>query len=458
MTEHRHVAVLDIGKTNVKLALVAADGPAEIALRIAPNPPAMTGPYPHHDVAAIWDFVLDGLSALHREHGIDAISVTTHGATAALVRDDGTLALPVLDYEHGGPDTVRGAYDLVRPSFEETGSPPLPGGLNLGAQLFWQHRTFPDAFAETAAILMYPQFWAYRLSGVAASEMTSLGCHTDLWNPSAADYSSLVDRMGWRRLMAPLRRAHDCLGPVRPDVAAKIGVDPGTPIYCGIHDSNASLLPHLHARPSPFAVVSTGTWVIAMAIGSVIPTLDPLRDTLVNVNAFGAPVPSARFMGGREYAELTGTTGTNWSEADLDAVLDESLMLLPAVQPGSGPFPRRRARWLGGRAPRPGETAVAAAFYLALMSATCLDLIGARGDIVVEGPFAGNPLYLAMLRAATGRPTWSQCGSATGTSIGAMLLAGTRMMTAPQHATTDQQVDDRWRGYAAAWREATQHP
>ena len=113
MTEHRHVAVLDIGKTNVKLALVAADGPAEIALRIAPNPPAMTGPYPHHDVAAIWDFVLDGLSALHREHGIDAISVTTHGATAALVRDDGTLALPVLDYEHGGPDTVRDRKSVV---------------------------------------------------------------------------------------------------------------------------------------------------------------------------------------------------------------------------------------------------------------------------------------------------------------------------------------------------------
>jgi hypothetical protein len=29
--------------------------------------------------------------------------------------------------------------------------------------------------------------------------------------------------------------------------------------------------------------------------------LDPARDVLVNVNALGQPVPSARFMGGREY-------------------------------------------------------------------------------------------------------------------------------------------------------------
>ena len=42
---------------------------------------------------------------------------------------------------------------------------------------------------------------------------------------------------------------------------------PGTPVLTGIHDSNASLLPHLIDRKPPFAVVSTGTWVIAMAIG-----------------------------------------------------------------------------------------------------------------------------------------------------------------------------------------------
>ena len=54
-------------------------------------------------------------------------------------------------------------------------------------------------------------------------------------------------------------------------------------------------------RPAPFGVVSTGTWVVVMAVGGRAVTLDPARDTLVNVNAMGGLVNSARFMGGREY-------------------------------------------------------------------------------------------------------------------------------------------------------------
>ncbi len=153
---------------------------------------------------------------------------------------------------------------------------------------------------------MYPQYWAYRLTGVLANEVTSLGCHTDLWNYRAGDFSTLVDRQGWRPLMAPLRRASDRLGPILPEIARQPGSIPATPVHCGIHDSNASLLPHLMDRAKPFAVVSTGTWVIAMAIGGAAVELDPARDTLVNVNAFGDPVPSARFMGGREFATLVG--------------------------------------------------------------------------------------------------------------------------------------------------------
>ena len=96
------------------------------------------------------------------------------------------------------------AYDAARPAFDETGSPRLPLGLNLGAQLYWQFQTFAQAKAASA-ILPYPQYWAFRLCGVAATEATSLGAHTDLWNPRLRDLSSLVDRQGWRQLMPPVR-------------------------------------------------------------------------------------------------------------------------------------------------------------------------------------------------------------------------------------------------------------
>lgn len=419
----RYVAVIDIGKTNAKVALVDLATRGELASRKQLNTPRKDGPYPHHDIDAIWSFILDGLAALRQGHPIDAISVTTHGATAALIDAEGELVLPVLDYEFDGPDGLREAYEEVRPPFTQTGSPNLPMGLNLGAQLFWLHRTFPDLFARASTILTYPQFWTRKLTGVAANEVTSLGCHTDLWNPAARSFSSLVDVMGWRGLFPPMRRAADMLGPVLPDIASRIGVEPGTPVACGVHDSNASLLPHLATRKAPFAVVSTGTWVVSMAVGGRHVTLDPTRDTLVNVNAFGDAVPSARFMGGREFETIMPGGDVRAGDAAWRAVLSESVMLLPSVQHGSGPYPTSTAAWTG-REPAADERFLAASFYLALMTTTCLDLIGADGDIVVEGPFAGNEAYLAMLSVAAGRPVFSQAGQSTGTSLGAALLAG----------------------------------
>src|SRR4029453_4458123 len=97
-------------------------------------------------------------------------------------------------------------------------------GLNLGAQFFWQARHFADAFGHVAAIVMYPQYLAFRLTGIAANEVTSLGAHTDLWNPTARGYSALVDRAGWRTLLAPIRPASDGLGPIRPEIVARTGL------------------------------------------------------------------------------------------------------------------------------------------------------------------------------------------------------------------------------------------
>lgn len=451
----RHVAVIDIGKTNAKVAAVDLERRVETGVRRMSNEVLKEGVYPHFDTDRLWAFLLDSLAGLNREQAIDAVSVTTHGATAALIDAEGNLALPILDYEHNGPDTLAADYDAVRPPFAETGTPRLPVGLNLGAQLFWQARRFPVEFARVAAVLMYPQYWAFRLSGVRANEATSLGCHTDLWDVRKGDFSSLVDRMGWRTLMASVRRASERLGPILPEVAAATGLAVNTPIHCGIHDSNASLLPHLLRLPKPFAVVSTGTWVISMAIGGVAVELDPTRDTLVNVNAFGDPVPSARFMGGREFETLVGKEALQPAGFDVRTVLEKQILLTPAVQQGSGPFASRETRWIGG-VQQGGVRTAAASFYLAMMTATCLDLIGARGPTIVEGPFAANEAFLKMLAAATGRPVIAAGTSATGTSIGAALLAAGE--GAPSRLAADgvgvRSPGPDWETYARRWREA----
>ena len=449
-----NVAVIDFGKTNVKVALVDAAAGREIDVRTIPNAVQDGPPYPHYGTEAHWAFLLDALRDLGAAHRIGAISITTHGATAALVDAEGRLTLPILDYEHQGPDALAAEYDAVRPPFDETGSPRLAGGLNLGAQLFWQFRTF-DAARGTARILTYPQYWAFRLCGLPASEATSLGCHTDLWSPRGGGFSSLVDRMGWAPLFPPLRRAADALGPLRSEVAEAVGLDPATPVLCGIHDSNASLYPHVLGRQGAFAVVSTGTWVICMAVrGGSVP-LDPDRDTLMNVNALGEPVPSARFMGGREYEIVrAGATPTS-TESDRRSVLERGVMLLPAVEPTTGPFRGRASGWTTDP-DGPGERSAALSWYLALMTGTCLSMIGAEGSVVVEGPFARNGDYLTMLRACTRRPVEPVTGNVTGTSTGAALLAEPNPHLKLSAKEDSALVDSGLVEYARRWRGLTE--
>ncbi len=455
MTAPATVLVLDIGKTNAKAVLVDGATLAEIDVMTTPNRVLPGPPYPHADTEALWRFILDAARTMQVRHGVGAIAVTAHGATAALADAAGGLALPVIDYEFAGPDEFTAEYDAVRPPFAETGSPRLPAGLNLGPQLYWQFRRFPAEAARVASILMYPQYWTMRLSGVRASERTSLGCHTDLWDPHAGRFSSMVERLGWSGLMPPLRRAADVLGPVAAEVAAATGLDPATPVHCGIHDSNASLLPHLVAGKPPFAVVSTGTWVICMAIGGRRVELDAARDTLINVNAFGDPVPSGRFMGGREWSRLTEGREATVTAADVEAVLGRHVMLFPAVEPGSGPFAGRAHRWSLPEAEiAPGERAVAASWYLALMTGVCLELIGAEGPAVVEGPLAANARFTEMLSALYPGGLLPPSPTSTGTSAGAALLAlapgagrGTSDAVAPAHLRAP-----RLAAYAARWR------
>lgn len=453
MTMPKKIAVLDIGKTNAKVVVLDCTTGEEIAERRAPNRALPGPPYPHYDIDALWAFVLQALSDFAQHPGFDAISITTHGASAVLLDAEGKLALPVLDYEYEYPEDIRETYRSIRPPFSETFSPVLSGGLNVGAQLHYQKTAFPEAFARVRTILTYPQYWAFRLTGVAANEVTSLGCHTDLWLPREGAYSSLVDTLGIRNLMAPVRSAFDTLGSLLPHVAAQIGTTKPIPVHCGIHDSNASLLAHLVGREPPFAVVSTGTWVINFAVGGDLDHLDPQRDALANVDAYGRAVPSSRFMGGREFEMLTAELGPLSPEGALAAIpyaIEKGLMLLPNVSGGSGPFPGRERQWINDAGASTEQRWAAACLYLALMTETCLDLIGAKGPVLVEGPFSANPAYLQTLTALLGREVVALPGS-TGTGQGAALLAGISPATKPGRAVTAPT----WNldAYRAAWHK-----
>ncbi|MDB5767709.1 MAG: L-fuculose kinase [Collimonas fungivorans] len=413
--------VLDIGKTNAKLALLDANGKI-LAEQRCPNTIAGDEPYPHYDTELIWEWLLVTLHAFSQQADIAAIVPVTHGAAAALVDDDG-LVLPVLDYESTLPQTLDRQYQALRPPFAETFSPDLPAGLNLGRQLYWLAQSFPAEFGRARHILTYPQYWAWRLSGIAASEITSLGCHTDLWQPLQEKYSTLVERMGWQNLFPPRQPSWTALGPLRRELLARTGLA-NCQILCGIHDSNASLLRYLGTMPGnkPHTVLSTGTWVIAAAFGAPLDRLDEQLDMLANVNVLGQPVACMRFMGGREFATLAGPEPKRCSPADLQRLIGQATLALPCFSESGGPF-FGQVGTISGPVPQTTEERYAlATLYCVLMTDYCLTALESTGPVVVEGSFTDNPYFSGLLAALRKPQTISFSDDASGTTCGGWML------------------------------------
>ena len=447
----RNIAVLDIGKTNLKVVIFDRDTHV-LWEKSEPNSPLPGPPYRHFDIEAIWAFVLAALAEGYKSHPFDVIVPTAHGASGVVVGDGG-LALPMLDYEDKGPEGIEAEYAKVRPAFSESLSPPAAGGLNLGRQFAFQKWRFPDEFSRARHLLTYPQYWAWRLTGVAASEVTSLGCHTDLWRPADRQLSSLPGKLGIEGLFPQVRPAWDVLGAIKPDLARASGLPETIRVLSGIHDSNASLLPHLLGRKAPFTVVSTGTWVILLGVGIGTGGLGIESDTYANVDATGAPVPCARFMGGREYEMILAGAQGQADEAMLARVIASGAQALPSFTGQGGPYARRKGEIRGAIAD--ADRPALATLHIALMTDDLLTRLGSnKGDLVIEGSFGRNRVYCGVLAALRPGQRVLVSPDQSGTARGAALLAD--WPNAPD-LPTDHQATPLVLGgldaYRAAWSQ-----
>jgi len=412
--------VLDVGKTNVKLLVMTRTGEILDEAR-RDNASVDQPPYLHIDVDGIWQWMLETMARFASSHDIDAIVPTTHGSTAALVAGQ-ELLLPIPDYEAQIPDAIENAFGAVSPPFSETYSPDLPAGLNLGRQLFWLQNAHTNEFSRAEWALTYPQYWSWLLSGVAASETTSLGCHSHLWNPLQDRFSSLVESQGWARLFPPKRAAFDALGPVTADVRKVTGLSTECQVFCGIHDGNAAFSLYLRGHDRPFSLLSTGTWVVTMSPRLPLEKLDARRDTLAIVDINGDPLPVGRFMGGREFEILTENADSkDFTKADLSSVIEKRSFLFPSYAP-AGPFMGREGSSVGPEPETSGEIVARATLYLALMTVTSMRMLGMDGDLMIDGGFVKNTLYCRLLATLGDCEQYFVNHQTEGTAVGAGML------------------------------------
>jgi sugar (pentulose or hexulose) kinase len=456
--------VLDVGKTLTKLSLWSAAGQL-LAREARANERVDAGAYVALDAAGIEAWAEGVLREFAGRGRVESIIPVAHGAALAVVRDR-VLACPPVDYEEPVPAALRAAYDAERDAFAHTGSPALPAGLNAGVQLAWLETLHPGLLSGDATIVTWPQYWAWRLSGVLATEVTSLGCHSDLWRPVEAAPSNLARARGWAGRLAPLRKAGEVLGLITREWASRTQLPAETKIYCGLHDSNAALLAARgfgEIADQESTVLSTGTWFVAMRSpppgASVrIESLPEGRDCLVNVDAYGAPIPSARFMGGREVEILSGIDARRIDiKPDQPALLAATPQVvaagaraLPTFTAGVGPFPDGQGRWIG----MPTETAArraAVCLYAALVADASLNLVGAGERILVEGRFAEAEVFVRGLASLRPDDQVFVSNAHHDVSYGALRLIYPRLPP-PCGLTRVEPLELDLSSYAAQWR------
>ena len=428
------VVVLDVGKTHVRLFAIGPDGGGVIEQRQISNRSLDAEPYLQVDVERIWAWLVEALADLGRCVEIEAIVPSAYGSTAALIDEDG-LVLPMMDYEAEPPADIVDAYAEIAPEFAEVCCPVNPGGLTLARQLFWQSRHFPKAFRRARWILPAAQYWAWRLTGKVATEVTSLGAQTQLWNPKAKTVTELAKSERWASRFPPLRKAYDSLGPLDESLAKTAGLHRPPPVLVGIHDSNANYARYLAAGLNRFTLISSGTWLITFDTDLPLDRLDPARDMVSNTDLEGRPIACTRFMGGREFFELTGRDGLA-AQPDLvevKKIIERGAMALPSFTDSGGPFPGTGGQGrIEGPAPQtPAEKAALAALYTALVTNTDLDLLASTGQIIIDGSFTNNPLYAGLLAALRPTQTVTVSRDSDGTALGAALLWGWDMRTEP---------------------------
>lgn len=290
------IAVFDIGKTNKKLLLF--NHKLEVVFQHEEKFPTTVDEdgFECDDIEMIerWMKAVIDEMVSDDKYILMGINFSTYGASLAFVDGDNRRLTPIYNYlkpiDGKYAQALYGQYGGEAEFCRCTASPALGVMLNSGVQLAWMKSERPDVLAKTKHVLHFPQYLSFFLTRKAASEHTSIGCHTFMWD---------FDHMAYHPWMADYGFALPEPQPNGRTFDASIG-NRNIPVGIGIHDSSSSLVPYLQGCDDKFLLISTGTWCINMNPFNHAPlTAEELkRDCLCYMSVSQKPVKSSRlFMG-----------------------------------------------------------------------------------------------------------------------------------------------------------------
>jgi sugar (pentulose or hexulose) kinase len=272
---------------------------------------------------------------------IKAVNFSAYGASFVHIGYDNKPVTPLYNYLKSYPEYLKKQfYDTYggEEHFAVQTASPVLGHLNSGMQLYWLKYEKPAIFAQIKTSLHLPQYISFLLSGQCYSDITSIGCHTNLWDFQKNEYhewvSPLAPEGGDNSIYLKLAPIHNNLIAINSEMAVT-----QFPLWglggfgIGLHDSSAALIPYLASFSSPFVLISTGTWCVSMNPFNDSPlTFEELQqDCLCYLTYQGNPVKSSRLFAGYEHeqaikqlAEQFGVSEDYYKKVKFDKSLIEN--------------------------------------------------------------------------------------------------------------------------------------
>lgn len=300
MDKQNVIAIFDIGKTNKKLLLF--DEQYKLVKEQSQQFAEIKDEdgFACEDVQALTKWVKDSFAALLQDErfAVKAVNFSAYGASFVYLDDELNVCLPLYNYlKPFDPQLQQQFYDTYGGESKvakQTASPVL-GNLNSGMQLYRLKYEQPAAFARIKYALHLPQYLSFILTGNIYADITSIGCHTNLWNFETNQYHDWVKQEGIDIKLPAVLNCASIAGYVHNTI----------PVGVGLHDSSAALIPYLAAFQEPFILLSTGTWCISLNPFNQTPlTTEELQnDCLCYMTYEGKPVKASRLFAGNEHEQ-----------------------------------------------------------------------------------------------------------------------------------------------------------
>ena len=405
--------VLDIGKTNVKLTFVDSINNKTIKFFKTKQKNIYRHGIKILNSNSIFEWALKKITYIGRKHNLDKFVCTAHGTSIALISYDDKELLACTDYEYKF-DKLFNSYKKIAPKFNESFSPFLENGLNIGQQIYYLYTKKQKLIKETKYILNYPQYIVWKLTSSFSSEISYVGCHTHLWDFKRNKLSSFIKKIKLEKKFPKIRKAWDTIG------QREIGGS-NLKIINGVHDSNASYLYFKNSDIKNFTLVSTGTWYIIFNQKTPLKNLNPALDMLANIDVFGKPVPTMRFMGGREYDHLMGVFKISNKTRAIKNFSFHNYLIYPSYASGGG-FSINKINIDFYEGLNKGKIYYLICLYISFVINFCLNQMKSSNTIILDGPITKNITIMKILSSLRKKQIVLKNKREIGTTLGATNL------------------------------------